>query len=70
MADHRIRKGHSVKLVPGTLTPVWSSANDRVAKVSSTGHVTGVGPGTTEVYCSVGGVAVKTWTVAVEAPSK
>lgn len=50
------------------LTPRWSSANDAIATVSSTGVVTAVAPGTTEVYCSIGyEVAAAVYVIKVEA---
>jgi len=39
-----------------TLTPVWSSAAEKVARVSDTGVVTSVGPGTTNIVARVGDV--------------
>jgi uncharacterized protein YjdB len=39
------------------MTPLWSSANDSVATVSSTGVVTAISPGTVEIYHTIGGIS-------------
>lgn len=60
----RINVGDSTQLLP-----VWSSANDSVATVDQTGLVTGVSPGTVEIYCTVNGLsAVTILTIEASAP--
>ncbi len=65
-ANDTITQGGTVQLtatpkdsVGNTLTgrtATWSSSNAGVAKVSTTGLVTGVAPGTTAIFATIGGV--------------
>lgn len=51
------------------LEAVWSSASDSIAKVSESGRVTAVSPGTVEIYCTVLGLSVATVVQVIAAPT-
>ena len=47
----------------------WNTSNHTVAKVSSTGHVTAMGPGKVNIQAMVGTMPSHVWTLTVGAPA-
>jgi hypothetical protein len=51
----------------GNAVTLWNTSDHAVAKISSLGHVTAMGPGTANIVATVGTIMAAPWKVTVSA---